>query len=94
MTYLESVKKLTKEINKLEQIIFTSKDNISSLESKNKSLEKKLELLKEKQKDSILNPSTSNEDDEPDKCDNCDISKLKVVIFKEHLSSLPKEDII
>lgn len=34
MIYLESVKKLTKETNKLEQIIYTSKDNISSLESK------------------------------------------------------------
>lgn len=65
MIYLESIKKLTK---KLEQIISTSKDIISFFEIKNRTVEKEINIIIEKQKDYTQNSSTSNEDDEFVKC--------------------------
>lgn len=58
-------------------------------------MKKKIEILREKQKDFIQNPYASNKDDEPDKCDSCDnLKKMKFVIFKKHLSSSSKEETI
>lgn len=72
-------KKLTKEISKLEQIVFTSKDTISFLKLKNKNLLKEIENLKERQYDLIQNFSSSHEVlDESIKCDLCDILKNKI----------------
>lgn len=66
-------KKLTKETSKLKQIVSTSNDTISSLELKNKNLEKEIKILRERQNDSVQDSLTSNKEDEPNKCNKCDI---------------------
>lgn len=49
--FFKICKKLTKETNKLEQIVFSSKDIISSLELRNKTVEKEIGILSLKQND-------------------------------------------
>lgn len=71
-------KKITKEATKLEQIVSTSKDIISSLELKYENLKREIEILSEIQNDLVQNSSTLNEDDEPDKYDECDNLKNKI----------------
>lgn len=46
-------KKITKETSKLEQIVYISKDIISSLEFKNKNLLKEIENIRERQNDLV-----------------------------------------
>lgn len=85
-------KKLTKETSKLEQILFISKDIISSLELKNKNLFEEIEILKEKQDDMIQNSSSSHKVlYETIKCDQCDILKSKVDDLETYFINSLKE---
>lgn len=76
-------KKLMKETTKLDKIISTSKDTIYFLETKNKILEKEIELLREKEENVNQNPSTSN--NEPDMCDSCNNLKNEVCVLQKEL---------
>lgn len=51
-------KKPTKEMSKLEQIISTSKDIISSIELKNKNMLEEIESLRDRKYDLIQNSSS------------------------------------
>lgn len=77
--------KLTKETNKLEQIILASKDTILCLKLKNKTLERNIKLLREKQNVLVQSPFTSREDGEPVKCDRCDNLKNEIFYFQKNI---------
>lgn len=62
---------ICKKLKKLEQIVSASKDIIYFLESKYKNLEKEIKILREIQNYPVKNSSTSNKEDEPDKCKKC-----------------------
>lgn len=68
---------------------------MSSLESKNKNLEKEIEIFKERKNDQVQNSSNFDKEDELVKYDECDTlkKKMKFLIFKKHLLSSPMEEI-
>lgn len=86
-------KMITKETSKLEQTVFIFKNTTFSNESKNKNLEKELRNLRERQNNPVQNYSTSNEEDEPDKYNECDTLKNEICDLNYFfLSILPKEE--
>lgn len=74
----------------MKQIVSIFKDTISSLEIINKNFEKEIEILRDRQNDSIQNSSTSNKEDETDKYNECDTLKNEIYDLQKTLVKFTK----
>lgn len=85
-------KKLIKETNKLDQIVYASKILSLLLKTKTKPLKRIYNFLKRNKKGFIQNSSISNKDDETDMYNSCGNLKNEIFGLKKYLSSSPREE--